>query len=471
MKTNFMRKAILFAVFLFCFFRSDSSNFMSGEITAQHLEENNYAVMLILYGNFDDVLLKNEIPLDVRDYSENFIFSFYAHYNPLISDILIQDYSNNVGIYVFTDTISFPGLGKYTISYKYNNQNTEIQNLSFASTEAITLKTIITNDSIDNSTPYFLTPPIFFAKQNKPCIYHPLPYDPNGDSLHCSVGIPILNKMQEVEIYKFQSSDSACLFWIDSITGSIHCNPKTSGNFVLSILVEEFRKGIKIGEIIRYMQIFVMPDTSNTEVKTNFNTISANIQGYPYIEIPANYLYQLTINAINTNSNKKVYITSYGEPFQLSQNVATFSTTTYMKAKNNITGSFSWKPSAFMERNNPYCVVFRISDNYFSYDYTILFKIIKTASSADNNVFAIGNIYPNPLSTNLFLPISLDKETKISVNIFDLLGNPVWSMPEAFFDSGKHLISTSINLPNGQYFAKIFKNGNVFKTQKIIVVK
>jgi len=92
-----------------------------------------------------------------------------------------------------------------------------------------------------------------------------------------------------------------------------------------------------------------------------------------------------------------------------------------------------------------------------------------TIEVRDTNVFAIGNIYPNPVNSMIFLSLSVDKETKISILILDILGNKVWSMPENIYESGKHLISGEVNLPNGQYIAQIFKDGTVFKTQKIFV--
>jgi hypothetical protein len=124
-----------------------------------------------------------------------------------------------------------------------------------------------------------------------------------------------------------------------------------------------------------------------------------------------------------------------------------------------------------MARDEPYFVVFRVSDNYFTHDYTVMFKVKAPTSIVENNVFSIGNIYPNPVNSMIILPVSLDKETKISMRILDILGNKVYTMPEGFYDTGKHLLSGVIDLPNGQYIAQILKDDKVYKTQKIVVIR
>ena len=124
-----------------------------------------------------------------------------------------------------------------------------------------------------------------------------------------------------------------------------------------------------------------------------------------------------------------------------------------------------------MARDKAYPVLFRVTNGDFACDYTVLFKVTKPKAVADNNYFSIGNIYPNPAASLIFLSLSLEKETKISVHISDILGNPVWYSDDVTFDKGKHVFSEAINLQNGQYIAQILKDDAIYKTQKILIVK
>lgn len=80
-------------------------------------------------------------------------------------------------------------------------------------------------------------------------------------------------------------------------------------------------------------------------------------------------------------------------------------------------------------------------------------------------------LYLDQQSNTLFLSVNLENPAKMSIIVLDILGNIVWSMPEVIYDPGKQLLSGSMNLSYGQYIVKVLKNGSVFKTQKILVIK
>jgi hypothetical protein len=445
---------------------------MGGEITAQHIGGNDYAVTLTVYRDTLGISMATTAFFDVKDVNGNSLFQFNCDYDTQISGILIPGYPYGVEIYVFHDTITLPGPGMYSISYTDCCRNAAILNMSMPDNESMILKTIVTDDTVPNSTPLFLAPPVFFVQVNTPWVYNPLPYDPDGDSLHWSLGVPLGGDTIPVAGYTLPQADSSGPFTIDPFTGAVLWTPSTLGNFATTVLVEEYRNGIKIGEIRRDMQMIVVADTSAIAKITNFNNIPINGQGYPYVEIYANQNYNLTLNAYDPNTAEIVHMYSYGEPYLLGQNSATF-TTTYLKKKNDntLTANFSWNPDETMARDKPYLVVFRVSDNYFTHDYTVAFKVKAPTAITENNIFSMGNIYPNPVNSMIFLPVSLDKETKISMRVLDILGNQVYSMPDGFYDTGKHLLSGVIDLPNGQYIAQIFKDGKVYKTQKIVVIR
>lgn len=80
-------------------------------------------------------------------------------------------------------------------------------------------------------------------------------------------------------------------------------------------------------------------------------------------------------------------------------------------------------------------------------------------------------LYLDPVSNTMYLSVTLDDPARITLIILDILGNVVWSLPETTYDPGKQLISGVLNLDYGQYIVKVLKNGSVYKTQKILVIK
>jgi len=448
---------------------------MGGEITAQHIGGNDYAVTLTAYRDTLGVEMYTTANFNVKDIAGNPLFQFSCDYDTQISGILIPGYPYGVEIYIYHDTITLPGPGTYSITYSDCCRNAAILNMSFSDGESMVLKTIIADDTISNSTPVFLAPPVFFVQINTPWVYSPLPYDPDGDSLNWYLGIPLSgDALMPVLVagYTLPFADTTGSFTVDPFTGAVSWTPSTLGNFATSVIVEEYRNGVKIGEIRRDIQMIVVADTSAIAKIVNFNSIPVNGQGYPYVEIFTDQNYSLTLYASDPDPSEMVKMFSYGEPYLFDQDAATF-TTAYPNKKNdnNLTANFNWSPNATMARDEPYFIVFRVSDNYFTHDYTVMFKVSAPAAIAENNVFSIGNIYPNPINSMIFLTVSLDKETKISMRILDILGNQVYKMPEGFYDTGKHLLSGVTDLPNGQYIAQVLKDDKVYKTQKIVVIR
>lgn len=83
----------------------------------------------------------------------------------------------------------------------------------------------------------------------------------------------------------------------------------------------------------------------------------------------------------------------------------------------------------------------------------------------------IAYLYLDPQSNTVYLSMTLDNPAKISLIVLDILGNVVWLLPDATYDQGKLLLSGTLDLGYGQYIVKVLKNGSVFKTQKILVIK
>jgi len=79
------------------------------------------------------------------------------------------------------------------------------------------------------------------------------------------------------------------------------------------------------------------------------------------------------------------------------------------------------------------------------------------------------NLYPNPTNNNTNVAFSLDKDQNITVEVYNMLGEKVYSDNEGLLSSGQHTISINgSNFQNGVYFVR-FTADNAPTIQKLII--
>ena len=301
-----------------------------------------------------------------------------------------------VEVYTYTDTITLPSDGYYTISWKDCCRNHAIVNMLNAGAEHFALSTSLTVDSLNpNSSPSYLSLPVAYLPSDTLWQYNPLPFDPDGDSLAWSLTVP-LGDNGTVTGYQFLSdtalySNATNPFALDSITGELSWDAKMQGNFVAAFLIEEYRNGVKIGEMRRDMQYIVVSDTSNyLPVVSNMMSFPTNTSGYPYVVISPSQNYSVSLLASDPNINDVVTLSAFGEPFNLQTSSPSFLTFSTGNG-NEIEGIFSWTPNMSDVRTQPCLVVFRVSDGFYNFDYTVQIAVLLSSSVEEIGIKAISN--------------------------------------------------------------------------------
>jgi gliding motility-associated-like protein len=158
-----------------------------------------------------------------------------------------------------------PGL--YELRYKDVARVNYVRNMSNSGATAFYVATRLNNSpgrGVNNSA-VLLNEPLDDACTNKLWTHNPGGYDPDGDSLvysliNCQQYDPP-NFNQPISVSNFQlPSAFGGRFTIDRRTGLITWNtPQQPGVYNIAILVEEYRNGQWIGNVIRDMAIFVEP--------------------------------------------------------------------------------------------------------------------------------------------------------------------------------------------------------------------
>ncbi len=94
--------------------------------------------------------------------------------------------------------------------------------------------------------------------------------------------------------------------------------------------------------------------------------------------------------------------------------------------------------------------------DYFAPGDAWLYRLEKSGEAFPPDQFFLGNNYPNPFPSRTFIPLTLPAAGSVRVQLFDLLGRSVLSVPERELDSGpQRIILDTPLLPPGVYLYRI----------------
>ena len=408
-----------------------ATHLMGGQIVATNLGGYDYEIKLTAYRDTIGIPMATAAMFEISMDSAGVNLPIYFLTIPAdsMSGGLVMGVSAAYGVevYTYTDTITLPGDGYYTISWQDCCRNVAIINMASSAAENFALSTSFTVNSLSpNSSPSYLSLPVAYLPSDTLWQYNPLPFDPDGDSLTWSLTTPLGNSVSGMPVLGYQFLDDTTLysnssnpFSLDPITGELSWNAKMQGNFVAAFLIEEYRNGVKIGEMRRDMQFIVVSDTSNyLPVISNMMLFPSNSGGYPYVVISPSQNYSVSLLASDPNINDVVTLNAFGEPFNLQTSSPSFLTFSTGNG-NEIEGIFSWTPNMLDVRTQPYLVVFRVSDGFYNFDYTVQIEVSSITSVQE---LEIKNINDN--------------------KIYDLLGRELHYIPTEmmYFQNGKKFI-------------------------------
>ncbi len=206
-----------------------------------------------------------------------------------------------------------------------------------------------------NSSPILLYPPIDYANVNDTFYHNPAAFDPDGDSLVFTLTTPFQAAGFPVPNYQYPDQVSPGInnqFTINSRTGEIiWATPQRVGIYNIAILITEYRNGIKLGTMLRDMQIIVNDEPNNPPRITEFADTC----------VVAGTLLVRNVNAFDPNPGQSVTLSAEGGPLRIDISPATFSA---QPPGNPVSGQFRWQTTCNHIRKEFYQVVFKAQDNY-----------------------------------------------------------------------------------------------------------
>lgn len=335
-------KHILTTILIFFTFvlSSYSTHNRAGEITYKQLSDLTYEITIT---TFTYVLSQADRDFLDVDWGDGTISTAER----IFKGQLPNYYQKN--IYKIEHT--YPGPGIYKIVVQDPNRNYGIVNIPNSVNVVFSISTVLmVNPGMGlNSTPVLLNPPYDKAALGYKFIHNPGAYDPDGDSLSYNLTICTKEDGKPIENYTYPPASNA--FYVDSITGDLVWDAPTQlGTFNVAMEINEWRNGIKIGTVVRDMQIEVYETENNPPENGPLRDFC--------IEAEDTLEYEVTAT---DPDNDRITMLSTSGIYTLEECPATFDSISAVPGFSR--SLLTWIPCHESVRDQPYDVLIKSEDN------------------------------------------------------------------------------------------------------------
>ena len=337
------RKLLFVSALLFCLaFTAKATHQRAAEITYTWIGGNAYEFTLTCYTYTPSPagLQRDSLLVQWGDGTEEYI-----------PRVVLQNLGDNYTLNIYKQIHNFTSSGTYTISMEDANRNYGVINVPNSVMVPMHIETeLVINPFLGyNNSVQLLNAPVDKGCVGKLYLHNPSAYDPDGDSL--SYRLVTCKGQDGMEIAGYTLPQASQSFDIDPITGELRWDvPVLQGEYNVAIMVEEWRHGVKIGSVVRDMQILI----------SSCNNDLPQIQcDDPYCLVAGEQL-SFVISASDPNGNN-VSLTASGAPLELPISPAMLNPETAFGLQPQM--EFLWNTTYAHIRNTPYQVVIRAKDD------------------------------------------------------------------------------------------------------------
>lgn len=395
---------------MICTYTVQATHLRAGEITAVKTGPLTYDFTFVLYRNITGVDQPN-CTFNFGDGTTR-VVDVSSRNPPGANSQNPLDARTEKLTFVTTHTYNAPST--YTVSVREVNRNGGIANMAASENVAFYIETQITIDPFlgANNSPLFLVPPIDIGAVNRIYTHTPGAFDPDGDSLSYRLITPKSDK--DIEVPGFVNP--ADRFPGTSSTGGrafLSMNPRTGlitwdspaqpGLYNIAFMVEEWRGGVRLGYIVRDMQIEII-NTANQP---------------PLLAIPRDTC--ITAGAILRDTARAtdaaftpLRLTASSGAFSLGVNSLRALPNDTVQGITPVSMALEWQTNCALVRNQPYQITFKAQDNLTELNSLSTLKIWQvriippkvenfTAIGTDKSVQLTWNLYNCGLADSLFI--------------------------------------------------------------------
>lgn len=361
-----------------------STHLRAGEIIIERVncQSLTFRITIVVYTDMESPVSFGNGTLRFGDKSDPDNKDGYGIEIPDTESIDRGDLGPSVGFASYTIEHTYGSPGRYVVSYFEHNRNSGIENIDNSVDTPFFIEAEINIDPFlgCNNSPVMLIPPIDRACPGVAFYHNPGAYDPDGDSLSFEMVIPKKDIGAEVDNYRdptdaefysanpFQNENGTGppSITIDPVTGELEwdapgdVSPNSLEEFNIAFKIKEWRKingqWFELGYVVRDMQIIVQNcDNDRPELIIPKDTciiagtkLEGVVQG-----IDINY------DLVKIEAFSQV-LTQVGSPASYTPNRAELQSTLPPYDTANV--KFSWQTNCFHVRDQPYQVVFKITD-------------------------------------------------------------------------------------------------------------
>ncbi len=353
-----------------------ATHIRAGDITAERISQTSYTYRFT-FSIFTDIRAPAQVGhLTVIKFGDSRIIDALANggrdWLMRQADSWVEEQlDNDVGKVTITFTHTFESAGTFEVSYFEKFRNNGILNINGGASDqtAFFIRTTLRIDPFYfNNTPVLSIDPIDRGCIGKTFIHNPGAYDIDGDSLAFKIVVPMERDETDVASYvpldhssiatTREDGGSPALFQMDQETGTfIWDAPLRAGEHNAAFIVEEWRyselenRWIQLGFVTRDMQILV-------EDCDNERPILTVPEG---LCVEAGTTIEEIIQGIDPD-NDDVLIEAFGAPFDLNISPARLDPSSAFQSQ-PATVNFEWNTDIAHVREEPYEVIFKITDD------------------------------------------------------------------------------------------------------------
>ena len=342
---KFFIKIIPFIFFVLLFSgKANATHVRAGELLFRQLAQYSFEITLITYTDSKGI---NRTEVDIEFGDGNMA---------TVPRESVTYLGNEIKKNIYRTTYTYQGPGVYIISHFDRNRNAGITNMKYSVNTAFYIETrleISPSKGGINRSPILLQPPIDFGCVGRVFVHNPNAYDPDGDSLTFSLITP--RQDLNTPVVGYYQPPAYNFFQLDSRTGQLTWDsPKDQGIFNIAILVEEYRQGVKIGSLVRDMQIIVSYCTNSPPV---IQPISDTC-----VEAGTVFSLNIPIKVSDLDTDQVITVSASGGPF-LYPSTARLTPNPAL-GKKIVNAKFSWTVGCDYIRKEPYQVVIKATDSF-----------------------------------------------------------------------------------------------------------
>ena len=337
------RKLLLVIGLLFCFaFSAKATHQRAAEITYIWLGGNAYEFTLTCYTYSPSPagLQRDSLLMQWGDGSESYV-----------PRVVLQNLGDDYTLNVYKQVHNYSSSGTYIISMEDANRNYGVVNVPNSVMVPMHIETeLVINPFLGyNNSVQLLNAPVDKGCVGKLYLHNPSAYDPDGDSL--SYRLLPCKGMDGMDIAGYTYPQASQSFDIDPVTGELRWeNPVLQGEYNVAFIIEEWRHGVKIGSVIRDMQILI------SHCDNDLPQIHCDDQ---YCLVAGEQL-DFIISASDPNGDH-VSLTASGAPFEVAVSPAILNPESAYGMQPEM--EFLWNTTYAHIRNTPYQVVIHAKDD------------------------------------------------------------------------------------------------------------